>query len=89
MGMVKEDNKVVFEGVVYEDEIITLRDFLQECSPSTVKFDFTECNDLHMGIIQVVLAYKKLYDAEYQFGDERKLYQLVFEGFEGKEEHCA
>lgn len=89
MGVVKENDTIVFSGVVYEDEIVGLRDYLQERSPAVVNFDFTKCDDLHLGVLQVILAYKKLYGAEYTFGSEMKLYQRVCEGFETGNEHCA
>ncbi len=89
MGVMKEENRVVFEGVVYEDEIVALREYLQECSPAVVTFDFSGSDDLHLGVLQVILAYQKLYGAEYRFADQVKLYQRVCEGFERGNEHCA
>ncbi|HEX5623873.1 MAG TPA: hypothetical protein VFX57_05490 [Sulfuricurvum sp.] len=89
MAAKMENNTVTFSGVVYEDDIVPLRDFLQLSSPAEVFFDFSGCDDIHLGVLQLILAYKKLYGASYQFGDEAKLYQKVCEGFEITEEHCA
>lgn len=89
MAMIKEDNRVVFSSVVYEDEIVPLREYLQECSPTCVRFDFVGCDDIHLGVLQVVLAYQKLYDTEYLFGPEIKVFQQVCEGFETSNAHCA
>ncbi len=89
MSMMMENNTVTFSGVTYEDEIVALRDFLQLSSPSEVLFDFSECDDVHLAVLQLVLAYKKLYRAQYRFGADEKLYQKVCEGFESTEEHCA
>lgn len=89
MSMMMENNTVVFSGVTYEDEIVALRDFLQLSSPSEVLFDFSECDDVHLAVLQLVLAYKKLYTAQYRFGADEKLYQKVCEGFETTESHCA
>lgn len=89
MSMIMENYTVTFSGVTYEDEIGALRDYLQLSSPEHLLFDFSECDDLHLGIIQLLLAYKKLYSAEYRFGSYEKLYQKVCEGFETSAIHCA
>lgn len=89
MGVIKEENRVLLEGVVYEDEIVALREYLQERSPAVVTFDFSGCDDVHLGVLQVILAYHKHYGAEYRFSDQMKLYQKVCEGFERGNEHCA
>lgn len=78
-------NEVGFVGVVYEDEITSLRDFLQENSPEQVMFDFSQCDDIHLATLQVVLAYRKKYGCYYHFGTGMKVYQKVCEGFEAKE----
>jgi len=89
MGAEFQGNTVIFNGVVYEDEVGSLRDFLQEIAPSAVVFDFCECSDIHLGALQVVLAYLKQYTGECRYGSEMKMYQKVCEGFERGEEHCA
>ncbi len=89
MSISMENNTVTFSGVTYEDEIGALRDYLQLSSPESILFDFTECDDVHLGILQLVLAYKKLYAAQYRFGMYEKLYQKICEGFEVTEVHCA
>ena len=89
MSISMENNTVTFSGVTYEDEIGELRDYLQLSSPESILFDFTECDDVHLGILQLVLAYKKLYAAQYRFGMYEKLYQKICEGFEVTEVHCA
>jgi hypothetical protein len=89
MGMEFRDKEVGFIGAVYEDEVTGLRDFLQEVAPEAVVFDFRECGDIHLAVLQIVLAYIKKYGGDYRFGDEVKVYQKVCEGFERGEEHCA
>lgn len=89
MSILMENNTVIFSGVTYEDEIGALRDYLQLSSPEPILFDFSECDDLHLGILQLVLAYKKLYAAQYRFGMYEKLYQKICEGFDVTEAHCA
>lgn len=89
MVMVMENNTVTFSAVVYEDEIVPLRDALQMASPSVITVDFTACDDIHLGVLQLILGYKKLYGAHFVFGYEIKLYQKVCEGFETTELHCA
>lgn len=88
MSMSMENNTVTLSGVTYEDEIVVLRDFLQLSSPSEIIFDFSECDDVHLAVLQLILAYKKLYSAQYRFGEQEKLYQKVCEGFETTEVHC-
>jgi hypothetical protein len=89
MATLMENNTITFSGVVYEDEIVALRDFLQMVSPSEIMVDFTACDDIHLGVLQLILGYKKLYDANFVYGNELKLYQKVCEGFDISETHCA
>lgn len=89
MGVVFRGNEVVFDGIVYEDEVRGLRDFLQETAPVQAIFDFRECGDIHLAPLQVVLAYLKQYGGECRFGNEVKVYQKVCEGFERGERRCA
>lgn len=79
---------MVLEGVIYEDEIPTLRDGLQEVAPQKVTFDFKGCDDAHLGILQVILAYVKMYEAEFVYGSRVRLYQKVCDGFDKGERHC-
>lgn len=89
MGVEFRGSEVVLGGVVYEDEVSVLRDFLQEIAPAQAVFDFRECGDIHLAPLQVVLAYLKKYGGECFYGDEAKVYQKVCEGFERGDEHCA
>lgn len=89
MATVMENNTVRFSGVIYEDEIVALRDYLQESSPAEITFDFSGCDDVHLGLLQLIFAYKKLYAANFIFGNSGKLYEKVCEGFETTDIHCA
>lgn len=89
MGIEFRECGVMFHATVYEDEVALLREFLQTSSPERVMFDFSECDDIHLAVLQVVLAYAKHYSAEYRFGYEVKVYQKVCEGFIPEEENCA
>ncbi len=89
MSIVMENYTVTFTGVTYEDEIVALRDYCQMSAPSPLLFDFTNCDDIHLGVLQLVLAYKKLYSAQYRFGAEEKLYQKVCDGFDVTRAHCG
>lgn len=82
------DNEVIFTSVIYEDETIPLRDFLQEKAGSEVKFNFTECEDIHLAILQLIVAYKKNYNCIYEFGHEQKIYEKVLKGFDTSENNC-
>lgn len=88
MSMSFDNENVTFEGVIYEDEIPQLRDYLQNVAPQKIVFDFTNCEDVHLAMLQVIMAYKKMYDCEYNFCDKVYIYQKVLEGFETSEDHC-
>jgi ssDNA-specific exonuclease RecJ len=89
MGMEIDNNTIAFEAVIYEDVVVELRDALQEKAPEAIVFDFTACDDMHLAVVQEVLAYRKLYECEYRFADEQKTYQMVIEGFDVSEDHCS
>ncbi len=88
MAIVYEENKAVFSSVIYEDEVISFRDFLQEKAPDEVNMNFVECDDIHLAIIQLITAYKKSYSCRYEFGENKKLYEVVLKGFDSSEDHC-
>ena len=89
MAIVYEKNEAVFTAVIYEDEVVTFRDYLQTNAPSEIKFNFSECEDLHLAILQLIMAYKKNYECVYEFGESKKLFQSVLEGFDTSENHCS
>lgn len=89
MGMECSVNSVVFSGVVYEDTIGQLRDFLQEKAPEAVIFDLSGCDDIHLGVMQLALAYAKMYEAEFVYPAEPTVFRKVSEGFDRAEEHCG
>lgn len=82
MGILYNEDKIVFEAVIYEDEVISLREKLTELSPEKVIFDLTNCNDIHLSVIQQMLAYKKLYECDFEFPNSKKTFQMVIEGFD-------
>ncbi|MDA7817386.1 hypothetical protein N9A28_04295 [Sulfurimonas sp.] len=83
------DNKTAkFESVIYEDDVVELRDFLQGNAGDEVLFDFSECEDAHLAILQLVMAYKQNYECSYQFSDNKKIFQILLEGFDTSENHC-
>jgi len=88
MGITIDDKTVSFEGVIYEDVIADIREMMQKAAPEELTFDFSVCDDLHLAVIQVLMAYKKLYTCNYIFGDNVKIYQKVLTGFEVSEEYC-
>jgi len=88
MAITYEEKTATFESVIYEDEVIPFRDFLQSSAGDEVSLDFSECEDIHLAILQLIMAYKKNYSASYKFGDTYKLFQRVLEGFDTSENHC-
>lgn len=88
MPITMNDNSVVFESVIYENELAPLRDYLQEVAPAVLNLNFEACQDAHMAILQLILAYKKTYDCEYHFGENVTMYEKVLKGFDLSEDHC-
>jgi len=88
MSISYENNKANFESVIYEDEVVPFRDFLQEKAGEELVLNFKECEDIHLAIIQLIMAYKKNYSCSYEFGSDKKLFQTVLEGFYTSENHC-
>ena len=88
MAIIYEGNEALFSSVIYEDDVVTLRDFLQEKAGDELKFNFKECDDIHLAILQLIMAYKKNYSCSYEFSDSKKLYETVLEGFDTSENHC-
>lgn len=88
MAITYEGNVATFESVIYEDEVVAFRDFLQEKAGEEITLKLSECEDIHLAVLQLVMAYKKNYDCSYEFGDKIKLFQKVLEGFEVSENYC-
>lgn len=77
-----------FSAVIYEDEVVTLREYLQEKAGDEINFDFKDCEDIHLAVLQLVMAYKKTYSANYHFGSKNKTFELVLKGFVNSENYC-
>ncbi len=88
MAIAYEGNEAKFVSVIYEDEIPKFRDFLQDKAPEEVSLDFSECEDIHLAVLQHIMAYKKNYKCSYKFADEKKLFETVLKGFDTSENHC-
>lgn len=88
MAITYEGNTATFESVIYEDEVVPFRDFLQEKAPDEVHLNMAGCEDIHLAVIQLIMAYKKNYTSTYEFGEKVKLFQRVIEGFDVSENYC-
>ncbi|MCD4668224.1 MAG: hypothetical protein K8R44_06525 [Sulfurimonas sp.] len=88
MAITYEENTAIFESVIYEDEVVEFRDFLQEKAGEEVDLNLVACEDIHLAIIQLIMAYKKNYSITYEFGEKVKLFQRVLEGFDTSENYC-
>jgi len=88
MSITYEKNEANFTSVIYEDEVVAFRDFLQEKAGEELAFNFKECEDVHLAILQLIMAYKKNYNCSYEFGPKKRLFQTVLEGFHSSENHC-
>jgi hypothetical protein len=89
MAITYEENEATFTSVIYEDEVVPFRDFLQSKAGEEVKFKFQECDDIHLAVIQLIMAYKKNYSCSYEFGDQKRLFETVLKGFDSSEDHCS
>jgi hypothetical protein len=89
MSITYENSEANFTSVIYEDEVISFRDFLQEKAGEEISLKFTECEDIHFAVIQLIMAYKKSYSCKYIFGEKKRLYQTVLEGFTTSENYCS
>ena len=88
MAITYENREAIFTAVIYEDEVVPFRDFLQEKAGEDVRFNFSECEDLHLVIIQLIMAYKKNYTCSYEFGEKKRLFEILLKGFNTSENHC-
>jgi len=88
MSISYEKNIANFTSVIYEDEVVSFRDFLQEKAGEKIALDFKECEDIHLAVLQLIMAYQKNYSCSYEFGEAKKLYQTVLEGFNTSENYC-
>ena len=88
MAITYEENIATFESVIYEDEVVEFRDFLQEKAGEEVHLNFVSCEDIHLAVLQLIMAYKKNYKSTYEFGESVKLFQRVLEGFDVSENYC-
>lgn len=85
MAISFDGEKITLEAVIYEDEVVSLRDKLTELAPAKVTFDMSDCDDVHLSVIQQMLAYKKVYDCDFKFSVNEKVYKKVIEGFDQNE----
>ncbi len=89
MAITYEENCATFTSVIYEDEVVPFRDFLQNIAPDELKLDFTYCDDIHLAVLQLIMAYKKNYACMYEFSEDVKLYEKVLKGFDETQENCG
>ncbi len=82
MPIESEGKTISLKAVIYEDEVLELRDQLNKLAPETLVFDLRDCDDVHLSVIQQMLAYKKMYSCSFEFSVTPKLYQQVIEGFD-------
>ncbi len=88
MAINYEGKNIIFDSVIYEDDVPILRTFLQTNAGEELIFDFLECEDLHLAILQLIFSYQKNYPYIYKFSDEKKLFEIVLKGFDTSENYC-
>ena len=88
MSIAYDGKTANFSAVIYEDEVITLREYLQKKAGKKISFDFKSCEDIHLAVLQLIMAYKKTHAATYTFGDECKTFELVLKGSVESENYC-
>jgi len=80
---IKSEGKTIrLKAVIYEDEVLELRDQLNQLAPDELVFDLSDCDDIHLSVIQQILAYKKMYACTFEFSSTPKVYQKIIEGFD-------
>ncbi len=82
MPIESKGNNITLTGVIYEDEVLQLRDQLNTLAPEELVFDLSDCDDVHLSVIQQILAYKKLYSCKFEFASTPRIYQKIIEGFD-------
>lgn len=86
MAMTLNDNSVVFEGKVYENELETLKAHCDTHKKLTV--DMSACDDMHGGIIQLLLSHHAIHESEFVFNDKNTTFKMAIEGFRHVENDC-
>ena len=84
MSITSKGNKITLKAVIYEDQVIVLRKKLIKLAPENLEFIMNDCDDVHLAVIQQMLAYKKMYNCTFTFPDTVKNYQKIIEGFDSK-----
>jgi len=87
MAITSKGNKITLKAVIYEDQVLVLRKKLMKLAPEELEFNMSDCDDIHLAVIQQMLAYKKMYNCTFVFSDTMKNYQKIIEGF--NVENCA
>ena len=86
MAMILSDDKVVFEGKVYENE---LEDLKKHCDAhKKLTIDMSACEDMHGGIIQLLLAHHAINESKFVFNDKNTTFKMAIEGFRHVENDC-
>lgn len=85
MAITSKGNKITLKAVIYEDQVLVLRKKLIKLAPEDLEFNMSDCDDIHLAVIQQMLAYKKMYNCSFVFSDTMKNYQKVIEGFSVEE----
>jgi hypothetical protein len=81
MALEYGQNSIKSKGVINDNELVELRDFLQKSSPNKVEVDLTECFDIHTAIIQIFIAYGALYEIDFHFANDNKsAYKKALDG---------
>lgn len=87
MSMTLNGETVIFEKKVYENELLALKEHLSSLKKK-VTIDMTQCDDLHGGIIQLLLAYKSVHESEFLFNDKDSTFKMALQGFRSVENNC-
>ena len=81
MAVTSKGNIITLKAVIYEDQVPVLRKKLIKLAPEDLEFNLSDCDDVHLAVIQQMLAYKKMYSCTFRFSDKMKNYQKMIEGF--------
>jgi hypothetical protein len=80
-AVIYDGNRVVFDGNVFEDEVIGLREFINKNCEQKISFDLENCTDMHTSVVQLLLSCKSVCSCDFIFNDRTKPFAMAIDGF--------
>ena len=80
-AVIYEGSSAIFNGNVFEDELIELRSFIQKNSDKSITFNLSTCSDMHTAVVQLLVAAKATTSSKFVHGNLTKPFVMAIEGF--------